>query len=637
VGRKYANEEYEFYFQDAYKIKRNLTITVGLRVGVMPAVYEANGQQISPNIPFDTWLNTRGQLASQGLSQTGAGVITFLANARPLYPNHVNTAPRLAIAYSPDAQSGLSKFFFGGPGKSSIRAGAGIYYDLIGQPLAQTYDGSAFGLQTTLTNSSGILTTKTAPRFTSFSTIPSQLVRAAPPGGFPQTYPDLFSITNSIDDNLKAPYTINMNFTVSREFSKGLFVQGSYVGRLSRHSLINRDMAMPTDMKDPKSGQTYFEAASAVAKYLQANPASASLTKAQIIANVPTQPFFENLWATAKTAGRTATQNIALDAYDYSSLGRDFTTTLTDMDLPDLCDTRGTSFTGSGAINALGCGIYGPNMMFSNQFSALSAWSSIGKGSYHAFQFTVRKRFSEGLTFDLNYTLGKSIDLGSAQENAGSFSGFVQNTWNPSQMRKVSDYDTLHLINAFGVWQLPVGRGRRYLGNSSKITDALLGGWQITGTYTQSSGFPLSIGNGRLWPTNWNVTPTATPNGQPLQPVTLNHNAPAASGGVGSPNLWDNPAAELAAFTFTLPGQSGSYNTIRGAGNFDISSGVSKRWIMPYSEKHSVQLRWESFNLLNAVRFNNPGSTITTSSSFGKLTSMRNSPRQMQFALRYEF
>jgi hypothetical protein len=110
VKRRYANEEYEFYVQDSYKLKRNLTITLGLRVGIMPAVYEANGQQVSPSIPFDTFINARGQLASQGLSQAGAGVISFLANARPLYPNHTNTAPRLAIAYSPNAQSGLSKF-----------------------------------------------------------------------------------------------------------------------------------------------------------------------------------------------------------------------------------------------------------------------------------------------------------------------------------------------------------------------------------------------------------------------------------------------------------------------------------------------------------------------------------------------
>jgi hypothetical protein len=124
-----------------------------------------------------------------------------------------------------------------------------------------------------------------------------------------------------------------------------------------------------------------------------------------------------------------------------------------------------------------------------------------------------------------------------------------------------------------------------------------------------------------------------------LQETTNNHNAPLASGSGSSPNLWDNPSAQLAAYGFTLPGQSGSRNTVRGGGNFDISTGVSKRWTMPYRESHSMQLRWESFNLLNSVRFDpvTASATITTGASFGNHTSTLTTPRQMQFALRYEF
>ncbi len=68
-------------------------------------------------------------------------------------------------------------------------------------------------------------------------------------------------------------------------------------------------------------------------------------------------------------------------------------------------------------------------------------------GDYHALQVTLRKRLSFGLQFDLNYTWSKSIDLGSAQENGGSFSGFIQNTLNPSQKRAVSNYDTTQQVN----------------------------------------------------------------------------------------------------------------------------------------------------------------------------------------------
>ena len=70
-----------------------------------------------------------------------------------MYPDHNNWSPRVGLAYSPTADSGLARFFFGGPGKTAIRAGAGMYYDEMGQPLAQTINANAFGLATTLTDS----------------------------------------------------------------------------------------------------------------------------------------------------------------------------------------------------------------------------------------------------------------------------------------------------------------------------------------------------------------------------------------------------------------------------------------------------------------------------------------------------
>src|ERR1017187_4828508 len=144
------------------------------------------------------------------MSQAGAPLIQFIPyngpGGRALYPYHKNLAPRIGIAYSPKGDSGLSKFFFGGSGKSSIRAGAGIYYDLIGQPLAQSFNSTQFGLSSSLSNPANILNSAQVPRYTSFYTVPSVLVPPAPPGGLPVTYPTSgsgsFAITNSIDDNL---------------------------------------------------------------------------------------------------------------------------------------------------------------------------------------------------------------------------------------------------------------------------------------------------------------------------------------------------------------------------------------------------------------------------------------------------
>ena len=207
VLRNFVNHEGEIYAQDTWKVKRNLTVTYGIRFALQPAVYEANGQQASTNIPIADWLGQRAALAQQGLSQNAVTPITFIpasaAGGRGIYPGHYNWQPRLGIAYSPTAASGLSKFLFGGAGKTSIRVGGGFYYDMLGQPLAQSFSSTQFGLSSNLSNPANTLSLAAAPRFTVYNTVPSVLVPATPKGGLPVTYPasgsGSFAITNSID------------------------------------------------------------------------------------------------------------------------------------------------------------------------------------------------------------------------------------------------------------------------------------------------------------------------------------------------------------------------------------------------------------------------------------------------------
>jgi hypothetical protein len=642
VARDFVNHEGEFYAQDTWKASRTLTVTAGLRLSLAPAVYESNQQQASTNVPLSTWLADRAGLADAGLSQMGAGLITFVpvGQGRPMYPYHKNWAPRLGMAYSPVADSGIGKFLFGGPGKTSIRVGAGMYHDVIGQPLAQLFNSTAFGLASSLTSPPNVMATTEVPRYTSFYTTPGAIVPSAPAGGLPQTYPisgaGSFAITNSIDDNLKAPYTINLDLSIGRDLGHGWFVQGSYVGRLSRRSLIQRDLAMPTNLKDPKSGQTYFQAMTQLATLLDYQGVK--------IQDLPKIPFFENMWSHAAGNGLTATQVWAND-YLHNSNPGDFSNTLNNADNGANCNPGGTIFNAAGNVNAMACGDQGPFMIFNPQFSALAAYSSIGFGDYHAMQWTVRKR-TRDMTFDLNYTWSKSIDMASTGEagtswspTSASYSGFVQNTWNPSQMRAVSSYDTTHQVNAFGAYQIPLGRNMRFGANMNRVLDAIFGGWQVSGTFRITSGLPFSMGNGQRWPTNWEVSDIATPNGQPIPAIVSTGNSSQ-----GSPNLWQDPKAAFAAFMETMPGQSGSRDTMRGNGFFDIDSGLYKTFTMPYSEHHHLTVRWESYNLTNTVRFDPTcgassygtgcGNTLS-STSFGKLTTQLGAPRQMQFAARY--
>ncbi len=99
------------------------------------------------------------------------------------------------------------------------------------------------------------------------------------------------------------------------------------------------------------------------------------------------------------------------------------------------------------------------------------------------------------------------------------------------------------------------------------------------------------------------------------------------------------PPEALAAYDFTMPGESGQRNVLRGDGLFNLDLGVSKRFLMPYSESHSLQFRWEMFNFTNSVRFDVQPVPVNLGSAgtFGKYTALLTGPRVMQFSLRYEF
>src|SRR5260370_15613484 len=250
VSRHFAYRTYGLYGQDSWKLKPNLTFTYGLRYSIEPAPSETKGLQVATTdgtgkpLPLANWFGQRFANMNNGLPSNLDPLVSFdlagPANGKPgLYrTDYHNFAPRVALAWSPKASSGLFRSLFGEGGKTTVRAGFGVVYDSIRSGLLDTFDSrGSFGMASTLSNPAGLESAACAPRLTSMNvlptfdplspnttppTLPSPMFIPAPPGKFPQTFPDQlrnggFCICSGVDDSLKTPHSYALDFSVARQ------------------------------------------------------------------------------------------------------------------------------------------------------------------------------------------------------------------------------------------------------------------------------------------------------------------------------------------------------------------------------------------------------------------------------------
>jgi hypothetical protein len=255
---------------------------------------------------------------------------------------------------------------------------------------------------------------------------------------------------------------------------------------------------------------------------------------------------------------------------------------------------------------------------------------------YNAGQVTVRHPMSHGLQLDVSYTWSKSIDGGSDTERSPALVAnlsIIYNTWKPGLNRAPSDFDTRHLLTTDYVYQLPFGKGKQWLGNSNTLTDALIGGWQMSGIVRATSGLPFTLSEPG-YTTNW----TYGSGGVVTAPLKTNKRYDQN----GDPQYFANPTAinnGVATGTpvrLPYPGEAGQRNNFRGDGYFDLDSGLSKSWRI--SELGALKFAWEVYNVTNTVRFD-PASIggQLTGGNLGVASTELSSPRRMQFSLRYDF
>jgi hypothetical protein len=661
VSRHFSTDEYDLYIQDSWKIRSNLTFNYGLRYELMSPVGEVNGQEVMPTIPLGTWFNERGEGALQGIPSNAAPNISFDL-AGPAYGKSgfygwqtKNFAPRVSLAWSPSPGSDFLQKIFGGNGDSVLRAGFGMYYDHFGYELVQTYDqNGSFGLLSNLGNPAGAESAACSPRLTSFNSIPqsdlcgNQMYLPTATPTFPDQYPlGNFCICWGVDNNMKTPYSYALDLSYQRQIKKTMSLEFAYVGHLAHRLLAQDDLAMPLNLVDPQSKVSYFQAVNALAKQYDNgvndetfNPSSVGSTAAYwqnmiqplvsggayAIGANPNSPL-GGCYNSSDPNPPTSTTNPVVAAFDLFCSGAfNETTPLAIWDLGGIPDAN---ISGQSYLPTTGAYSF-----FDNQFSSLYAWRTMAPAWYHGLQMTFKQEFSHGLTFDVNYTYSHSMDIASDAERVGTWGGlggWITNAWDPNQGIADSDFDLRHQINANWVWQLPFGEGRAFGSGVGKGMDALIGGWQLSGLARWSSGFPVTVDNGGVYPTDWQLEGHAALSGSVI---------PQAKTVVdGFVNMFSDPDTAYAGFRHDLPGESGARNAIRGDGYAGVDLGLGKTWKMPYNESHSLEFSWNVFNVPNLTRFDVQTASLIEdeANTFGRYTHLLTNPRVMQFGLRYAF
>jgi hypothetical protein len=239
------------------------------------------------------------------------------------------------------------------------------------------------------------------------------------------------------------------------------------------------------------------------------------------------------------------------------------------------------------------------------------------RSTFHAGTLKLQQRFSDGLQFLVSYTYGKSLDYGGSAASGGGAVGGGQTVTNMDAWHGPSGYDVRHRGVVSYVYQLPFGQGRRWASDSGALLDAFIGGWQLSGITTMTTGRPFTV-----------FLQTGVNNGAPSWPNRI------GSGKLDNPSvdLWFNPADFVAPSPNTY-GDSGR-GILYAPGHINFDTSLSKRFTV--KGRANLEFRWDAFNLFNHPAFGFPNANIGNA-SVGRITTTIADNRSMQFALKLNF
>lgn len=260
--------------------------------------------------------------------------------------------------------------------------------------------------------------------------------------------------------------------------------------------------------------------------------------------------------------------------------------------------------------------------------------STIGTANYHSLQAKYQRRMASGLNALFAYTYAKTRTDAGDLLSGGGVSGFRAPGiagWGIQKDMALAAFDIRHAITLSATYDLPFGKGRRYLNGSPRVVELLLGNWSTNGIMTLNTGQPQTIGCTK-----------STGAGTGCYALYTGEDP---YGGSHDVNHYYNAAAFRDPPVVTTVGQT-DFSPL-GGGNTQVIGPPFRRLdfslfkSFPISESKRFEFRAESFNLTNTPAFAQPSSTnFVNTSTFGRITATRDAPndaRQLQFALKFYF
>lgn len=593
------------FAQDSWKIRRNLTLNYGLRWELNTPLGDVSGHvntfrpgqattvnrcQLSPSDPV------AGLLGTTDCSPGSAGQAVFplglvvpgdkgISNGLTA-TDYKSFAPRIGLAWSPNWSDGFLRNLTGGPGKTSIRMGWGMFYNPIEQFYIELSQGEPpFGGSSFL----GI------PMFNTPFVNQFGQVSPNPFGGFITPKPGDpvdFSVFRPIALNaqvppvLRAQYAVQYNLTVQRELAKDLLFQIGYVGSQG-HRLLG-DHAINSG-----SAQTCLDLISLL------GPGTCGPAGADNPYFIPPTTVIPQGFTLHLPYGPMPTITGASGGTSVSSIA-----------------PNGILLVGLRPFSSPYCNPVSPTWQGCPPdgvpvFGAMSSVGTIASSSYNSLQALLEKRFAKGLQFQAAYTWSKSFDNSSSLEEA-------MNTFDFRRSRSLSLFHAAHRLVFNYTWDLPVPQ---HTGAMEKMVN----GWSLSGIVSFQTGFPILITSSSDIELQNDFNQFMYP-GKPDLVKPFQTMDPR-----NSQHLFFDPSIFAQPALGTIGNSPRTICCGPSISNWDMA--ILKN--TGFGHEKSIQFRAEFFNILNHAQFFNPDGNITDP-TFGTIKRVRD-PRLVQLALKLSF